>query len=69
MYYSSHYGWILLHLMYNKVTNICFLGEEYVKSGKLHLFLLQEKRMKLFGSLIICMNGNTQQSVSAFLYI
>ena len=61
MYYSLHYSWILLHPIYNKVTSICSLGEEYVKSGKLHPFLPQEKRMKFFGSLIICMNRNTQR--------
>ena len=44
MYYSLHYSWILLHPIYNKVTSICSLGEEYVKSGKLHPFLPQEKR-------------------------
>ena len=30
MYYSLHYSWILLHPIYNKVTSICSLGEEYV---------------------------------------
>ena len=61
MYYSLHYSWILLHPIYNKVTSVCSLGEEYAKSGKLHSFLSQEKRMKFFGSLIICMNRNTQR--------
>ena len=54
MYYSLHYSWILLHPIYNKVTSICSLGEEYVKSGKLHPFLPQEKRMKFFGLLDMC---------------
>ena len=44
MYYSLHYSWILLHPIYNKVTSVCSLGEEYAKSGKLHSFLSQEKR-------------------------
>ena len=61
MYYSLHYSWILLHPIYNKVTSVCSLGEEYAKSGKLHSFLSHEKRMKFFGSLIICMNRNTQR--------
>ena len=39
MYYSLHYSWILLHLIYNKVTSVGSLGEEYAKSGKLHSFL------------------------------
>ena len=31
MYYSLHYSWILLHPIYNKVTSVCSLGEEYAK--------------------------------------
>ena len=53
MYNSLHYTYYLYIVMYYR-NNLVSLGEEYDKSGKLHPFLPQEKRMKFFGSLDMC---------------
>ena len=45
MYYSLHYSWILLHPIYNKVTSVCSLGEEYANPETSFLSLAGE-RMK-----------------------
>ena len=68
MYYSLHYSWILLHPIYNKVTSVCSLGEEYAKSRKTSFLSLAGEKNEVF-RIIDYMYEQEYATISAFLYI
>lgn len=67
MYYSLHYSWILLHPIYNKVTNVCSLGR-ICKIRKTSFLSLAGEKNEVF-RIIDYMYEQEYATISAFLYI